>query len=83
MTVPLMVSITLGLDALELTITTLANEPTIWVLYLTLMVPFCPARIGSLVHSGTVQPQEACTLFRMIGTAPGGKGELQVRLHPD
>jgi hypothetical protein len=57
-TVPLIVRTVGESGALEVTVTVFVNGPTLLVLYLTFMLAFPFGGMGSLGHSGTVQPQE-------------------------
>lgn len=48
----------------------LLKLPGLMVLYFTLITPSFPGSIGSLGHSGTVQPHEARTLLKINGFLP-------------
>ena len=67
---PLIVMVTNEFLALELTVTVLEKAPNLFVSYLTLIMPVFPGGIGALGHSGTVQPQDVFTLFRIKGPSP-------------
>jgi hypothetical protein len=50
MTLPFIINLTLLFEALELTVIDLLKDPTMFVLYLTLITPSSPGGTGSLVH---------------------------------
>ena len=65
-----MVSTTVLFVALEFTVTVLWKLPIRFVSYFTVMFPSAPGAIGSRVHFGVVQPQEARTEFKTNGSVP-------------
>ena len=61
---------TLLFEAFDSTVMDLLIGPTLFVLYLTVIEADCPGISGSLLHDGTVQPQEERTFERTNGTFP-------------
>ncbi len=55
---------------LYVTVTNFSKRPSEAALYPTLIFSVAPGAIGSLLHSGVVQPQLACTLSRRSGVVP-------------
>jgi hypothetical protein len=48
-------------ELLKVTVAVLLNGPIFTALYTADTLPVAPEAMGSLVHSGWVQPQEVCT----------------------
>src|SRR5687768_18433871 len=51
-------------------VTVFVNGPSAAALYPTLILADAPGSTGSLLHSGVVQPQDACTLSNFSGSLP-------------
>ena len=69
-TLPFINNLTLGVFAFDSTVIDLLIGPTLLVLYFTVIVADCPGIKGSLLHLGTVQPQDERTFDRTKGTEP-------------
>ena len=68
---PLILTILVGeLTALEVIVTDLLIGPIRFVSYLTLISLLAPGAIGSVEHSGTVQPQEPLHLLITKSSLP-------------
>ena len=69
-TLPLIDSITGEFLALEYTEIVLENDPMRDESYFTLIMPLPLVGMGSLLHSGVVQPQDVATLAITRGSLP-------------